>query len=84
MDDSIKAAIEKAIEDAPRVPGIDWSMALSVATIRALEKRFPGFRSDVREELEISASKMEASDDADQREDAPSVRELADSWIFTE
>ena len=83
MDDINKAAIEKAIDEAPRVPGIDWGVALSVAIVRALDKKMPGFRESVREELEISAAKMEVSDDPEQREDAPSIRELVDSWVFT-
>ncbi|AOF97032.1 hypothetical protein [Sphingobium sp. RAC03] len=84
MDDNLAEQIAKAMDNAPRVDGIDWSMALGVGLLRALEARMPGLRNEVREQLITSAEKMEASDVPEQRADAPSVRELADSWIFME
>jgi hypothetical protein len=68
----------------PRVPGVLWPMALSAAIIRVLEKRFPGFKSDVRRSLEDSARRMEESGDPDIVADAPSVHELVASWVFKE
>lgn len=68
----------------PRVPGINWAMALSVSIIRVLEKRDPGFRDAVRTEIDQSADRMERSDDPYVQADAPSVRALSASWIFTD
>jgi hypothetical protein len=84
MDDEIERAIKSAADDTPRIPGVDWSIALSVAMLRVLEERMPGFRDAVRARVHKSAEAMEKSDDLEWQEDAPSMRELADSWIFTE
>jgi hypothetical protein len=58
-------------------------MALTVTMLKTLEDRFPGFKAEVRERLERSAEQMEQSDDADSNADAPSIRELLSSWVFT-
>lgn len=84
MDEDFKRQLLETIGETPRVPGVFWPMALSVAMLRALEKRQPGFRDAVREEIRRSAEAMASSDDPEDREDAPSMQELADSWVFTE
>lgn len=84
MDDAVKAELEKAIVESPRVPGVDWGWALTTAILRELEEMHPGFREAVRERIKRSAAKMAESDDPEDREDAPSMAELAESWVFTE
>lgn len=83
-DDELERAIGAALDAAPRIPGVDWSMALSVSILRVLEERFPGFRDDVKRRLENSARLMEGSGDPDDTADAPSLRKLIESWVFTE
>lgn len=72
--------MRRRLEDEP-ITEVDWSMALAVGILRALEKRSPGFHDDVRRELEDSAGKMDADGGAESLR-AQSLRELAASWVF--
>jgi len=83
MEDFEKILAE-AVESAPRISGIHTPMALSIAILRTLEARFPGFRDEVRARIQLSADLMAASDDPEMQEDAPSMADLAESWFFTE
>lgn len=87
-DDALKAAIQRSIADAgfdgTAPAGVDFSMALAVYTLRALEDRMPGFRDEVRAKAVRSAEKMAELDEPDAAERAASIRELADSWVFTD
>lgn len=83
MDDDFKAQIAAAMDEYEPEPGVDWPMALSVAILRTLEARDPGFREAVRKSLIASAEEMEQGDE-DDRAAAPDMREMVDSWIFTE
>lgn len=83
MDEFMRGA--RALKASmPRTPGVDISMALTVSLLRVLEERDPGLREAVRQRVLRSARAMEASDDPRMVEDAPSMYNLAESWIFTE
>jgi hypothetical protein len=78
----VERRVEEALADMPRIPGVDWTMALTVTILRELEERFPGFQEAVRVRIERGAEDLEQSDDPEKREDAPSVRDLLASWVF--
>ena len=82
MDDDLTNKLQDALDAMPRVPGIDWAMTLSVATLRTLEKRLPGFTEEVRTLLEHSAQVLENSKSDDDRADAPDMRKMIASWVF--
>lgn len=79
----VKRAIEDAFANTPRIDGVSWPMMLAAHTLFELEARMPGFKNAVRERISHASDGMATSDDADARADAPSMRELADCWIFT-
>lgn len=83
MSEDFEALLAQAAEEHEPEPGVDWPMALAVGILRALERRDPGFKEEVRACLVTSAEEMEQGDDFD-RAAAPEMRELIDSWVFTE
>ena len=83
-DEDFEREVHRKLAEMPRVPGIDWNMALTTAMLRILENRLPGFRDEVRARLQITAERLENSGNPEDKADAPSLRELLESWVFTE
>ena len=80
MDDYIQRALDEAFPPQPAT--VDWSMALSVYTLRELESRMPGFRDGVRERVLRGSETTEGDNPTETTELRASLKELADSWVF--
>jgi hypothetical protein len=76
--------LEHAADPSQAIPGVNVSMLLATTILRVLEAESPGFRDKVKARIELTAQRLEDSDDATDRADAPSVREFLDGWLFKE
>lgn len=63
-------------------PNADWGLTTGIALLAVLERRAPGIRDEVRDELATWARRLEAQSDVAQLAQARSIRQLLASWIF--
>lgn len=60
----------------------DWGLIAGIALLTVLERRAPGIKDEVRDELANWAGELETQSDPAKLAQARSIRQLLVSWIF--
>jgi len=80
MGERIKSNL--AASRGPQSSNSDWGLTAGIALLAVLERRAPGIKDEVRDELATWARKLETQSDPAKLAQARSIRQLLTSSIF--
>ncbi|AJR26988.1 hypothetical protein [Sphingobium sp. Cam5-1] len=80
MGERIKSSLGQA--SGSQTSSMDWGLTAGMALLTVLERRAPGIKDEVRDELASWARKLEMQSDPAKLAQARSIRQLLTSSIF--